>query len=171
MLGCPESPVPGGVGVKRWGDCFTFHFSLDSSKVSSNAVFAARLFTTARRWESPHAHRPTISELVDRGNVACSHDGRDLDIMWMKLETTVFREGSQTRGYVWTDSIYMKHPERGGRGEISDTNCTDSNVNVFRKVSLRHAKRQCLTDTCASCQVLRELRLCGVMGFERHSLR
>ena len=87
--------------------------------------------------------------------MACSHDGRDLDITWMKLESTVLREGSQTRSYVWTDSTYMKHPERGGRGEISDTHCTDSNVNVFRKVSLRHAKRQCLTDTCASCQGLR----------------
>lgn len=144
-----------------------FHISLFSRQQQSEqrcTVFAARLFTTARRWESPHAHRPTISELVGRGNVACSHDGRDLDIRWMKLETTVFREGSQTRGYVWTDSIYMKHPERGGRGEISDTNCTDSNVNVFRKVSLRHAKRQCLTDTCASCQVLRELRLCWCHG-------
>lgn len=51
---------------------------------------------------------------------------RNLDTKtWMKLEGPVLREGSQTQGYVWSDSIYMKHPERGGGGEISDTDCTD----------------------------------------------
>ena len=49
----------------------------------------------------------------------------------------------------------MKHPERRGRGETSDTNRTDSNVNVFRKVSLRHTERKCLPDTCASCNAVR----------------
>ena len=39
---------------------------------------------------------------MDRENVACSHDGTfsykedgDLDTTWMKLESTVLREGSQ----------------------------------------------------------------------------
>ena len=50
---------------------------------------------------------------------------RNLDTKtWMKLEGPVLREGSQTQGYV-CDSIYTKHPERGGGGEISDTDCTD----------------------------------------------